>query len=826
MASEGQSHRDRRTSAVGAGRTVLPRRRTRRVVAVTKKKIVDDEFMAAAIGDVKWLEQSLRDGRSPTAMDKNVRQLYDNLSGGARCYFVPEQGLATIHLAALHGRLECLKLLIEKYKVDVDFPSSTGWRAVHLVINKETGKRAHKCLQYLLEQGADPSVMNDDSLTPVHQAASEGLVDCLQLLIDNRGVVDVIDVRGHRPIDLAKLWGHRKCARMLASVMWSQEKEFFAKEMRQLGQVTAKYWDFERDTAETKRAEQDFYGQVAFGNWIDDKGLPPKLKQMDFLSRPEQFPAKPSTTKSKTSTRSGEGTTTGSGFYRPNSKVAAPVAASEGLVDCLQLLIDNRGVVDVIDVRGHRPIDLAKLWGHRKCARSVSSYLHIARKGYIMLTMWSMGRRRKMIMNEVKIKAILYRVIYRKQQQHCLCPKYLSSFCVNTFDRKTVSSSDRDRCTIVCVSDPQTVSFRMLASVMWSQEKEFFAKEMRQLGQVTAKYWDFERDTAETKRAEQDFYGQVAFGNWIDDKGLPPKLKQMDFLSRPEQFPAKPSTTKSKTSTRSGEGTTTGSGFYRPNSKVAAPVVSSSKKEEILGGIQTTTQKVPVREQGLRPRTQPPPEIIEPPMSPPKSPASPRKDMKLIHTKEWKPFFTNIESEPKTDIFRPHEVRRSVEPEDNDPFSGLRRTKSQPITSHQGYDLAEVERPVTSGGLRMPVLPEEVIRRGLSRQRLPHERIKMPQEFKCVNIIDVQQKRLPEPEVRQGEAAMHLAQTLESNLFQLAVGDNRMNTGSSSTATSSTDIQYSREKVLNTMKRLQKPRPFPAMPGPDYVLNLSGTMGM
>ncbi|XP_078587430.1 ankyrin repeat domain-containing protein 53-like [Branchiostoma floridae x Branchiostoma japonicum] len=559
MASEGQSHRDRRTSAVGAGRTVLPRRRTRRVVAVTKKKIVDDEFMAAAIGDVKWLEQSLRDGRSPTAMDKN--------------------GLATIHLAALHGRLECLKLLIEKYKVDVDFPSSTGWRAVHLVINKETGKRANKCLQYLLEQGADPSVMNDDSLTPVHQAASEGLVDCLQLLIDNRGVVDVIDVRGHRPIDLAKLWGHRKCA-------------------------------------------------------------------------------------------------------------------------------------------------------------------------------------------------------------------------------------------------------RMLASVMWSQEKEFFAKEMRQLGQVTAKYWDFERDTAETKRAEQDFYGQVAFGNWIDDKGLPPKLKQMDFLSRPEQFPAKPSTTKSKTSTRSGEGTTTGSGFYRPNSKVAAPVVSSSKKEEIFGGIQTTTQKVPVREQGLRPRTQPPPEIIEPPMSPPKSPASPRKDVKLIHTKEWKPFFTNIESEPKTDIFRPHEVRRSVEPEDNDPFSGLRRTKSQPITSHQGYDLAEVERPVTSGGLRMPVLPEEVIRRGLSRQRLPHERIKMPQEFKCVNIIDVQQKRLPEPEVRQGEAAMHLAQTLESNLFQLAVGDNRMNTGSSSTATSSTDIQYSREKVLNTMKRLQKPRPFPAMPGPDYALNLSGTMGM
>ena len=48
---------------------------------------------------------------------------------------------------------------------------------------------------------------------PMHQAASEGHVQCLKLLIDEGARIDGVDSRGHKPIDLAKLWGHRKCAR-------------------------------------------------------------------------------------------------------------------------------------------------------------------------------------------------------------------------------------------------------------------------------------------------------------------------------------------------------------------------------------------------------------------------------------------------------------------------------------------------------------------------------------------------------------------------------------------------------------------------------------
>lgn len=53
--------------------------RRRRTRVGNDKKIQDDEFMAAAIGDVEWLRQSLRDqnlGKGQINYDKNVRFFY------------------------------------------------------------------------------------------------------------------------------------------------------------------------------------------------------------------------------------------------------------------------------------------------------------------------------------------------------------------------------------------------------------------------------------------------------------------------------------------------------------------------------------------------------------------------------------------------------------------------------------------------------------------------------------------------------------------------------------------------------------------------------
>ncbi|XP_050397313.1 ankyrin-3 [Patella vulgata] len=231
----------------------LRRRRTR---MLNEKKIADDEFMAAAIGDVEWLKQSIKDNGRQVNFDKN--------------------GLTAFHLAAIHGRLDCLKLCIEKFNYDLNLPSSTGWRPVHLVISNQTGKRALNCLKYLLDKGADPSVANDDMITPVHQAASEGHVQCLKLLLEAGADINSKDCRGNTPLDLAKLWSHRKCGRILAAEIWHQEKDYVAKEMNQLQKVKMKQVLKELEDEEERHTAQEFYGQQAFKDWLATRNLEEK----------------------------------------------------------------------------------------------------------------------------------------------------------------------------------------------------------------------------------------------------------------------------------------------------------------------------------------------------------------------------------------------------------------------------------------------------------------------------------------------------------------------------------------------------------------------
>lgn len=71
---------------------------------------------------------------------------------------------------------------------------------------------------------------NDDQLTALHQAASEGHVQCLEFLLANNADVYAEDSRKQLPIDLAKLWGNKKCAKLLAAAMWHQNKHLSAKE--------------------------------------------------------------------------------------------------------------------------------------------------------------------------------------------------------------------------------------------------------------------------------------------------------------------------------------------------------------------------------------------------------------------------------------------------------------------------------------------------------------------------------------------------------------------------------------------------------------------
>ena len=49
-------------------------------------------------------------------------------------------------------------------------------------------------------------------------AASEGQVECLKILLDLRADTSLKDNRGHTALDLARLWGHRSCAKLVEKI--------------------------------------------------------------------------------------------------------------------------------------------------------------------------------------------------------------------------------------------------------------------------------------------------------------------------------------------------------------------------------------------------------------------------------------------------------------------------------------------------------------------------------------------------------------------------------------------------------------------------------
>lgn len=177
-------------------------------------------------------------------------------------------------MAAQNGQLECLKVMIENYKIGVNFQSTSGWTPLHLAINKSTKKRGLRCVRYLLEKGADPSMPTNAGITPAHQAASEGHVKCLKELIKCGAKIDAVDGNGHTPLSIARVWGHRECARILANHQWYLDKEQYLKERLHQEQQTKQLEEEMHKLSLIQKAEGQLESQLAFQQWLKEKGIP------------------------------------------------------------------------------------------------------------------------------------------------------------------------------------------------------------------------------------------------------------------------------------------------------------------------------------------------------------------------------------------------------------------------------------------------------------------------------------------------------------------------------------------------------------------------
>ncbi|XP_073764137.1 ankyrin repeat domain-containing protein 53 isoform X1 [Danio rerio] len=164
-----------------------------------------DMFHAAASGARDWLSLTLKKARKPLITDKH--------------------GLSVLHIAALHGHLDCMELLLAGGYADVNVSCPHGRRPLHMMLTAQSQPNTHAGLIYLLEHGAHISVSTDEGLTPLHQAAAEGLTDCTETLVRHGANTHTPDTSGHTPLDLARIWGHRDTARFLKDAMWRKDKE-------------------------------------------------------------------------------------------------------------------------------------------------------------------------------------------------------------------------------------------------------------------------------------------------------------------------------------------------------------------------------------------------------------------------------------------------------------------------------------------------------------------------------------------------------------------------------------------------------------------------
>ena len=107
-------------------------------------------------------------------------------------------------------------------------------------------------------------------LTPLHIAAREGHLECLELLLQSGADFNITDFSGHTALETAKLWGKRECARRLAAFKWSSNKNNEANETVEK-KIRKEYAD--RDRKERERSKRMWQNNLSFQGWIVSKGF-------------------------------------------------------------------------------------------------------------------------------------------------------------------------------------------------------------------------------------------------------------------------------------------------------------------------------------------------------------------------------------------------------------------------------------------------------------------------------------------------------------------------------------------------------------------------
>lgn len=164
------------------------------------QKIVEADpslaFFAAVLqGDVAQLETLLAANRSLVSV-------------------LSSDGWTPLHLAALFGRLEAARLLMNK---GAEVSARSGNAMENSPLHAAAAGRAADVAKLLIERGASPNARQNGGWTPLHAAAQNGDVAFARVLIDSGADVSIRADNQQSALDLALLKGHQGMVEFLES---------------------------------------------------------------------------------------------------------------------------------------------------------------------------------------------------------------------------------------------------------------------------------------------------------------------------------------------------------------------------------------------------------------------------------------------------------------------------------------------------------------------------------------------------------------------------------------------------------------------------------
>ncbi|XP_072875984.1 ankyrin repeat domain-containing protein 42 isoform X6 [Chlorocebus sabaeus] len=152
--------------------------------------------LAATHGHSFTLQIMLRSGVDPSVADKREWR--------------------PVHYAAFHGRLGCLQLLVKWGCSIEDVDYNGNLPALAFPGHVAAFKGDLGMLKKLVEDGViNINERADNGSTPMHKAAGQGHIECLQWLIKMGADSNITNKAGERPSDVAKRFAHLAAVKLL-----------------------------------------------------------------------------------------------------------------------------------------------------------------------------------------------------------------------------------------------------------------------------------------------------------------------------------------------------------------------------------------------------------------------------------------------------------------------------------------------------------------------------------------------------------------------------------------------------------------------------------